>query len=51
MAIIESCLSNSCEVLECDLIEVIVIIVTSAQFDAAVPESHRYALVITNIKN
>jgi hypothetical protein len=35
MATIRTCLSNSCEVLECNLIEVIAIIAISAQFDAA----------------
>jgi hypothetical protein len=35
MATMETCLSNSFEVLECNLIEVIAIIAISAQFDAA----------------
>jgi len=46
MAIMGSCLSNSCEVLKCDLIEVIAIIVISAQFDAAaaVLKSNKHTL-------
>jgi hypothetical protein len=34
MAIMGSCMSNSCEVLECNLIEDIAILVISVQFDA-----------------